>query len=318
MSIKTRIIVIFSIGILILSIVMSNVGILYESATADVGNSFSSGKSSNSSLYDGYSSRGGGKGFIIIYLLTTIFRILPFPLNIILIIGLLIVVNIGRKWSVSKVSNRRNNTRDISAEYKGDYNSPGYESEYEVTTKIQAIDPEFSKYEFKSYVESVYIRTQEAWEEKECKVIRPFTSNEFFEKCDNQIKEYIEKGWTMHLDGQEVKNVTLVKFELDGNFEILIANLDASVFDYTTEDSTGKVVNGDKNRRYNRIYELRFKRAKGVKSKSGEIQKSVTNCPNCGAPTHVTSSGACDYCGSVITTGDYGWVLDSYKGIRQY
>ena len=45
-----------------------------------------------------------------------------------------------------------------------------------------------------------------------------------------------------------------------------------------------------------------------VTAKSGEKLKT-TNCPNWGAPTTVTSSGKCDFCGTVITIGSHDWVL---------
>ena len=41
---------------------------------------------------------------------------------------------------------------------------------------------------------------------------------------------------------------------------------------------------------------------------------STTNCPNCGAPTQITSAGQCEYCGSVITTGEHDWVLSGLEG----
>ena len=40
---------------------------------------------------------------------------------------------------------------------------------------------------------------------------------------------------------------------------------------------------------------------------------STTNCPNCGAPTQITSAGKCEYCGSIITTGEYSWVLSNLE-----
>ena len=36
-------------------------------------------------------------------------------------------------------------------------------------------------------------------------------------------------------------------------------------------------------------------------------------CPNCGAPTQVTIAGKCDYCGSIITTGEHDWVLSGLR-----
>ena len=54
-----------------------------------------------------------------------------------------------------------------------------------------------------------------------------------------------------------------------------------------------------------------FIRKTGVKTKPGEATVNTTNCPNCGAPTKITSSGKCEYCGSIVTTGEYDWVLSS-------
>ena len=60
-------------------------------------------------------------------------------------------------------------------------------------------------------------------------------------------------------------------------------------------------------------YLLTFIRKNGVKTKPGTIEVNTTNCPNCGAPTQITSSGKCDYCGSVITTGEHSWVLSNLQ-----
>ena len=39
-------------------------------------------------------------------------------------------------------------------------------------------------------------------------------------------------------------------------------------------------------------------------------------CPNCGAPTEITSSGQCPYCGSVVTNGEHDWVLTDIHSIN--
>ena len=44
-----------------------------------------------------------------------------------------------------------------------------------------------------------------------------------------------------------------------------------------------------------------------------EKKTKTTNCPNCGAPTEITSTGRCPYCHSVITTKQYDWVLDNLE-----
>ena len=85
--------------------------------------------------------------------------------------------------------------------------------------------------------------------------------------------------------------------------------------DYVIEDSSKKVIQGNPDVDMHMTYRLTFIRKAGVKTKEGTNSKSTTNCPNCGAPTKVTSSGQCEYCGSVITTGEHDWVLSNLEGI---
>ncbi len=73
----------------------------------------------------------------------------------------------------------------------------------------------------------------------------------------------------------------------------------------------GEVLEGSKTQYQHRFYYLEFIRSAGVKT-AAEKDLQITNCPNCGAPTQVTSRGECEYCHSVITNGDFGWVLNQY------
>ena len=56
-------------------------------------------------------------------------------------------------------------------------------------------------------------------------------------------------------------------------------------------------------------------RTKGTKTQV-EDEIKTTNCPNCGAPTKITSAGRCEYCDSIILTGEHGWVLANLEPFR--
>ena len=140
---------------------------------------------------------------------------------------------------------------------------------------------------------------------------RPFESNSLFNTHSRQIQEYIDGHKTNHLDMQNVRSVTIADFHQDGAREVLSVKLEASLLDYITDDESGEVLEGCKTRHEHRFYYLEFIRSAGVKTKAQE-ELQITNCPNCGAPTQVTSSGECEYCHSVITNGDFGWVLNQY------
>ena len=141
--------------------------------------------------------------------------------------------------------------------------------------------------------------------------MRPFESNALFNVHNRQLEEYIEQRKTNHLDMQNVRSITIADFRVDGAHEVLSVKLEASLLDYVTDDETGKVLEGSKTKHQHRFYYLEFIRSAGVKTAS-DHELNITNCPNCGAPTQVTSSGECEYCHSVITNGDFGWVLNKY------
>lgn len=61
------------------------------------------------------------------------------------------------------------------------------------------------------------------------------------------------------------------------------------------------------------MYKLTFERKTGVLTKPGELKIDTINCPNCGASTEIISSGKCEYCGSIITSGKYAWVLSGIQ-----
>ena len=64
--------------------------------------------------------------------------------------------------------------------------------------------------------------------------------------------------------------------------------------DYIIDENTGAVVKGDKTTDRYSTYRLDFIRKTGVKTKPGTEKVNTTNCPNCGAPTQITSSGKCE------------------------
>lgn len=184
-----------------------------------------------------------------------------------------------------------------------------------VAEQIREIDPMFSEDDFLAWSKEVFIKLQKAWTKKEWSIIRPFETNELFEQHNTQLQEFIEQGKTNVVEKISVTSASLYSFKQDGDKETLKVTLRAVMRDYVIEDSSKKVIQGNPDVDMHMTYRLTFIRKAGVKTKEATNSKSTTNCPNCGAPTKVTSSGQCEYCGSVITTGEHDWVLSNLEGI---
>lgn len=182
-------------------------------------------------------------------------------------------------------------------------------SEAQVEAKLKAIDPMFNKEEFLSFARSTFVKLQEAWSARDWSVIRTFESNELFEQHQKQLQRFIDNNQINKMEQICVKSVSLYSFEQTGDKEVLKVTLSSKMIDYIVDATTDKILKGDRTTVRHSTYRLTFIRKAGVKTKAGTSDVNTTNCPNCGAPTQITSSGKCEYCGSVITTGEYNWVL---------
>ncbi len=178
-----------------------------------------------------------------------------------------------------------------------------------VAEKVRAIDPNFSSDKFIGFAREVFMKIQEAWTAKDWKVIRPFESETLFNQHKQQLDEYIRLGRTNVVEKIGIRHCSLRSFMQDGDKEVLTVWINAIMRDYVIDDATKKVLESDPNRDWYMRYEMVFNRKAGLKTDPGKKGNTITNCPNCGAPTEITSSGQCAYCGSVITNGEHDWVL---------
>jgi hypothetical protein len=189
--------------------------------------------------------------------------------------------------------------------------SDSYENEIE--KQIKEKDKLFNKEEFLAFAKNLFIKFQYAWTDRNLETIRCFETNELFEQHLAQIKRYIDNNEINVLERVSVNWAKLYKFEQVGDKDVLSITLNSKMIDYIIDANTKAFLSGSKIENKFNTYKLTFIRKTGVLTKPGESTINTTNCPNCGAPTKITSSGKCDYCGSVITTGEYNWVLSNLE-----
>lgn len=272
---------------------------------ADVGNNnrYENGSSSSSS------SNGDSGGFYLLFhVLFDLFG--PIPGIIILVILLIIYLKIKKSGKLKKIQNNIENLKSSISD------NSVVDNTQTVSEQIRVIDPNFSADAFLTWTKEVFLKIQQAWSERNWKVIRPFESNELFATHNAQLNEYIKNHKINMIEKINISNAVLREFRQDGDKEVIIVELTAIMRDYVIDDRTRKVLESDPNRDWHMRYLMTFNRKSGVKTKIGNSNKSTTNCPNCGAPTEITSSGQCEYCDSVITTGEHDWVLSDIHSIK--
>ena len=187
----------------------------------------------------------------------------------------------------------------------------------EIEQIIKKDDPNFSADDFTAFVKEVYMDIQSAWCKRDLTSVRPVMHNNLYNTTSKQVQSKIDQGVTYHYESIAINTAYLTSLVRDNEYEYLTAYLNARFIDYQTDDKTGNIVRGDKNTRWDFRYKMKFVRSIGSKTNSADENNMVGhNCPNCGAPLEISSTGVCAYCGSTVTTGQYSWVLTGFDTIR--
>ncbi len=179
-----------------------------------------------------------------------------------------------------------------------------------VAEKIAESDKNFSADKFIAFVQESYIKLQNSWSERNLESVRLILTPELFSKSSAQIEEFKTKGRINVIERIGIQTAYITDYVANEENETITVFLYATQKDYIIDENTKAVLEGsDKMFRYSR-YLIKLIRAKGVTTDS-EDGISVKNCPNCGAPLEITSSGKCAYCDSVISNSEHSWVISS-------
>ena len=177
-------------------------------------------------------------------------------------------------------------------------------------------DPAFNESKFLGDVANLYIRLQDAWTAKDLSDVRPHLTEELYARSERQIQGYASRNQTNHVERVSVLSTKIVGCTKDAKNDIVTVEILSRITDYITDDRTGNVIRGDRNKELFMTYHWTFIRTLG-KTTAEESYVDDKHCPNCGAPIDLNRSAVCEYCDSVCTSGDYYWVVSDIKGISQ-
>ncbi len=175
---------------------------------------------------------------------------------------------------------------------------------------LQAKDPNFNQQMFLDRAQAAFFALQKAWMDRNLEPARVYMSDGIYHRWKTQIDAMIAAHKKNMLDNLVIGGVQIVKVQTDPNFDTITVRIDASAADYEVDDTTtNKVIYGSRqNQNFTEYWT--FIRSGSARTKAGEGAE-VTQCPNCGAPLSINESGVCSYCKAVVTSGQFGWVLDN-------
>lgn len=185
-----------------------------------------------------------------------------------------------------------------------------------IEQKVQAVDKFFNRKEFNEFARMVFIKIQQATTKRDWSGMEPFETNELLEQHIMKAEEFKNNKTIKVLDKISILYSKLYRFEQENGQDVLTVIVKVKMKDYTVNETTKTVIEGKHNVTKIRLYIMEFVRKTGVKTAPQGKAINAINCPNCGAPTKITTAGQCEYCGSIIKTEEYTWTLRSYEPFK--
>ena len=190
------------------------------------------------------------------------------------------------------------------------------DNSFEIIQALRNKDPAFNATAFMEWAKEVFLKLQYAWMDRDWEQVRPFESEELYAQHARQLQEYKRLGRINVLERINVNNAYFFQLVKGREWETLWVVMNVRMIDYIIDEQTRRVLKGSPDTDCFMSYFYVFKRKAGTQTTSAKQGVDTIACPNCGAPTHVVSSGRCEYCDFVITVKDHGWVLTDIVGIK--
>ena len=179
---------------------------------------------------------------------------------------------------------------------------------------LQARHPDFSIEDLGVRVQGVYAAIQQAWSNGRWQDARPWVTDSLYQSLRFWIEEYTAHGLRNELRDIRLNRMQVVRVSTDAWYEAITLRIWGQMKD-TVVDRSGTVVGGDPN--LDRVFSeyWTFLRASG----SGGAASDAHACPSCGAALDkISQAGECGYCGSIITRGQFDWVLTRIEQAEVY
>lgn len=176
------------------------------------------------------------------------------------------------------------------------------------TEEFKKIDNSFNEGMFLTKVNNVFIKLFTAIMTGKLIEIKHFVSDDVYNYALKILNNAKEKDCRQMYDELNVKDSNIRDIEVAEDKYIIKVYLQSRYMDYIINLSNGNLVSGDDSSRIQVNYNLTFSKKMGAKNQGLSRQ-----CPHCGAPIDVNSSGKCAYCDLTYNLEDYDWILDKLE-----
>jgi len=177
---------------------------------------------------------------------------------------------------------------------------------------IKARDSNFDEQAFIDRANTAFFKLQQAWTARNQDLARDVMSEALYERHKMQTDQLLANHQIDLLQNIVIGHSRIVAVTAAAPYDSIIVAFDASMTDYTIDENTKQVVDGDQ---YQKTFTERwtFIRRADAKTVAGQTQLA-NSCPSCGAPLSL-KDGKCAYCGAYLRSSSSDWVVDTIEQV---
>lgn len=159
---------------------------------------------------------------------------------------------------------------------------------------------------FRRKVGAAFLAIQESWSRQRVDLMRRFITDGVYQRFHAQFSMMKKLDLTDVISNIQVSNIIVVGYHLDGIYEVVDVQIEASSFDQFISPKYSFLNSPGGEESFTEYWSFIRRKDHGGK----DIFHS-DNCPKCSAPitNKLVESARCPYCGTYINNGDYDWVL---------
>lgn len=218
---------------------------------------------------------------------------LPFPLNVIVLVVILVIAFLARKKY--RESSNLNTIQQVKS---------GFMSDSKKTTMLNQVG-DFDERNFLDKASFAFNEVQKAWMKKNLGPVRKFMSDGVYQRFHVQMMMMDKLEQQNLIDHINLKETRIAYVEKEFPYDIIHVQYQAEISEkYVSQKFS----------RLNQSYKESFIEFWTFIRKKGQQHKDIyhsTQCPNCGdaLPEDMGEVSKCNSCGTYINMGEYDWVL---------
>ena len=175
--------------------------------------------------------------------------------------------------------------------------------------EFSKLDKAFDAAKFSSKLSNIYRRFKTTASDGRFEEMEPYLTPELYQKISSETAARAKSGKVLYTERITILGTELLGFETEGGFDRIFADVRVRAVEYVADIKTRKRLSGSAEEQFMTVRVV-------LRRETGRVSPQLTgisaqNCPYCGAPVNINKSSKCDYCGRVLNTDSFDWLIES-------